>query len=151
MSDEEFMHIALEEAKKASFDGEVPVGALIVKDGEIIGRGHNCREVKDDISSHAEIEAIKDAESKIGDWRLNGCTLYVTLEPCLMCSGAILQSRITKIVFGSTDPKDGAVVSKYFVFDEPSIHERPLIYGGILKDECDVLLKSHFQKRRAQK
>lgn len=148
MNDEEYMHEAYLEAFKAYEEDEVPVGAIIVKDGKIIGRGHNHREGMNDISSHAEIEAIKEAERFLDNWRLDGTILYVTLEPCLMCSGAILQARISKIVFASKDKKDGAILSNYFVFDQPSIHERPLIYGGILEIQCDSLLKEFFKKKR---
>lgn len=148
MTDEEYMLEALAEAKKAYDEDEVPVGAIIVKDGTIIGRGHNKREKNNDISSHAEIEAIKQAEETLGNWRLDGATMYVTLEPCLMCSGAILQSRISNLIFSSRDTKDGAVISNYFVFDSPSIHQRPLIYSGLLQDRCDALLKKFFEEKR---
>ena len=142
------MKIAYELAKEAGFAGEIPVGAVVVLNDKIIGKGFNKRESKFDISSHAEIEAIKDAEKTLGNWRLVGATLYVTLEPCLMCSGAILQSRVSKVVFGSRDEKDGAIVSNYFVFDSPCSHERPLVYGDILKEECDALLKDFFASKR---
>ena len=148
MTDLDYMKKALELAKEASFAGEIPVGAVVVLNDKIIGKGFNKRESKFDISSHAEIEAIKDAEKFLGNWRLDGATLYVTLEPCLMCSGAILQSRISKVVFGSRDEKDGAIVSNYFVFDSPCSHERPLVYGDVLKEECDTLLKSFFASKR---
>ena len=148
MTDDAYMKIAFEEAKKAYIEDEVPVGAIIVKDGKIIGRGHNHREKKHDISSHAEIEAIKNAETYLADWRLDGCVLYVTLEPCLMCAGAILQSRISKVVFASCDPRDGALISHYYVFDTPSLHERPLVFPGVCKEECDALLQDFFQKKR---
>lgn len=142
------MKIAYELAKEAGFAGEIPVGAVVVLNDKIIGKGFNKRESKFDISSHAEIEAIKDAEKTLDNWRLDGATLYVTLEPCLMCSGAILQSRVSKVVFGSRDEKDGAIVSNYFVFDSPCSHERPLVYGDILKEECDALLKDFFASKR---
>ncbi len=148
MSDEEYMKIAFQEALLAKEEGEIPVGAIVVKDGEIIGKGHNHREVDFDISSHAEIEAIKQAEKHLGNWRLTGATLYVTLEPCLMCAGAILQSRINKLVFASPDEKDGAIISNYFVYDQPSIHERPLVYHGVLFNECNDLLKDFFKNKR---
>lgn len=146
--EEKYMKKAIELAKCAETYGEIPVGAVVVLNDQIIGEGFNKRESKLDISSHAEIEALKDAEKKIGNWRLEGATIYVTLEPCLMCSGAILQSRVSKVVFGSYDEKDGALVSRYYVYDEPSVHERPLVYGGVLKDECDSLLKEFFSKKR---
>ena len=148
MLDEFYMQEAIKEAQKAYELDEIPVGAVVVKDGEIIGRGHNLREKNRDVSSHAEIEAMKDASNKIGDWRLSGCTLYVTLEPCPMCSGAILQSRISRVVFGAKDSRDGAIVSNYFLFDSPCIHERPLIDFGTLSKECEELLKSFFFNKR---
>lgn len=148
MTDLDYMKIAYELAKEAGFAGEIPVGAVVVLNDKIIGKGFNKRESKFDISSHAEIEAIKDAEKTLDNWRLDGATLYVTLEPCLMCSGAILQSRVSKVVFGSRDEKDGAIVSNYFVFDSPCSHERPLVYGDILKEECDALLKDFFASKR---
>ena len=146
--EEKYMKRAIELAKQAETYGEIPVGAVVVLNGQIIGEGFNKRESKLDISSHAEIEALKDAEKRIGNWRLDGATIYVTLEPCLMCSGAILQSRLSKVVFGSYDEKDGALVSHYYVYDAPSIHERPLVYGGVLKEECDSLLKVFFSNKR---
>lgn len=148
MSDEEYMKIAFQEALLAKEEGEIPVGAIVVKDGEIIGKGHNHREVDFDISSHAEIEAIKQAEKHLGNWRLTGATLYVTLEPCLMCAGAILQSRINKLIFACPDEKDGAIISNYFVYDQPSIHERPLVYHDVLFNECNDLLKDFFKNKR---
>ncbi len=148
MNDEDYMQIAYEEALLAFKEGEIPVGAIVVKDGRIIGKGHNHRERNLDISSHAEIEAIKEAAKTIGDWRLSGTTMYVTLEPCLMCAGAILQSRISKLIFSSKDKKDGAIVSNYYVFEEPSIHERPLVYYGLFSDKADKLLKDFFAKKR---
>ncbi len=148
MNDEEYMYQAYLEALKASNDDEVPVGAIIVKDGKIIGKGYNHRESNHDISSHAEIEAIKEAEKTLNNWRLDGATLYVTLEPCLMCAGAILQSRISKVIFASSDKKDGAIISNYFVYDQPSIHERPLVYHGVLSNECDSLIREFFKNKR---
>lgn len=148
MQDEFFMQEALKEAQKAYELGEIPVGAVVVKDNKIIGRGHNLREKNNDISSHAEIEALKDAAKTLGNWRMNGCVLYVTLEPCPMCSGAILQSRLRRVVFGSKDPRDGAVVSNYYLFDSPCVHERPLFSVGTLSDECEKLLKLFFLEKR---
>lgn len=148
MNDEIYMEEALNEAEKAYQENEVPVGAVVVLNGKIIGRGHNRRESLLDISSHAEIEAIKDASKTLGTWKLDECTLYVTLEPCLMCSGAILQSRVSRVVFGSKDPKDGGIISKYYVFDTPCDHERPLINGGVLEEKCSSLLKEFFEGKR---
>lgn len=145
---EEYMKLAIEEAKKAFDNGEVPVGAIVIKDGKIIGKGHNRREIGKDISSHAEIEALKDASKNTGDWRLDGCSLIVTLEPCLMCAGAILQARIGTLVFGAKDQKEGAIISKYHVYDEPRDGNRPLVYSGILGEECEDLLKRFFSEKR---
>ena len=151
MNENDFMDKAIELAKRALQEGEVPVGAVVVKNGAIIGEGYNKREKNSDISSHAEIEAMKSAAKKLGDWRLDGCSLYVTLEPCLMCSGAILQSRISSLFFGAKDEKEGAVVSNYFVFDEPMSLPRPLINFGIKGSECESLLRSFFKDARKKK
>lgn len=148
MTDLEYMQLAYREAEKAYKEGEIPVGAIIVKDNVVIGKGFNKREKNFDISSHAEIEAIKEAEQAIKDWRLDGCTMYVTLEPCLMCAGAIIQSRISKIIFAAKDERDGAIVSNYFVYDNPSIHQRPLVYFGIMEEECNSLMKVFFATKR---
>ena len=142
------MKIALESAKESARVGEVPVGAVVVKDGIVIGRGHNQRETKLDISSHAEIEAVKEAERKIGRWTLEGCTLYVTLEPCLMCAGAIAQARIKRLVYGASDQKEGAIESHFYVYADPALPHRPIIKGGILAPECETLLKDFFAVKR---
>jgi tRNA(adenine34) deaminase len=147
-SDEFYMAVALEEARLAAQEGEVPVGAVVVYKDAIIAKGHNHREAKKDISSHAEIEALMRAAQHLGSWSLQGCTLYVTLEPCLMCSGAIMQSRIHRLVFGANDEKKGAVVSNFFVFDNPQAEAHPLINKGILKDESEALLSTFFASRR---
>ena len=147
MDAEAYMKIALEEACKALEEGEVPVGAVLVKDGEIIARGHNHRESLHDISSHAEIEVLKEAGKKLGSWSLEGCILYVTLEPCLMCAGAIEQARISTLIYGADDPSEGAITSKRAVFDGNS--GPLLVYRGILKEECSGLLKSFFLAKRA--
>lgn len=135
-------------AKKAAEEGEIPVGALIVREGRLIGRGHNRREKKKDVSSHAEIEALRKAEKKLQNWRLDKATIYVTLEPCLMCAGAILQARLGRVVYGAADPKEGALVSKYFVYDAPTLQERPLVKGGVRAQECEALLADFFAKKR---
>ena len=134
---------ALTEAYIALAMGEVPVGAVIVKDGQIIGRGHNTREHETNITGHAEINAILDAEKKLGRWTLEGCTLYVTLEPCLMCSGAIRQSRLSSIVIGALDEAEGAVVSRFHVFDEDN--GKQTIITGVLEQECAKALKTFFE------
>lgn len=150
MDETRFMNRAIELAKTALKEGEVPVGAVVVFDNEIIGEGYNHREKEHDVSSHAEIVALKDAAKRKGDWRLSGCSLFVTLEPCLMCSGAILQSRISSLYFGARDEKEGAIISHYFVFDEPSRNERPLVHPDFMKDECESLLKEFFGSRRTK-
>lgn len=148
MSDEEYMALALKSAQIASELGEVPVGAVVVKDGKIIGEGHNEREKKRDVSSHAEIEAIREAEKALGRWVLEGCTLYVTLEPCLMCSGAIAQARLSRLVYGASDPKEGAVESHFYVFADPTLDHRPLVTGGVMAKECQQLLSDFFAVKR---
>lgn len=144
-----FMKEALLEAEKAFALGEVPVGAVIVKDGKIIGRGHNTRETENDISGHAEINAIKEAEKVLGKWSLEHCSLYVTLEPCVMCGGAIRQSRLSTIIFGAKDEEEGAVVSKYHVFDGDNGLQN--VHYGVLEKECSDIIKSFFAKRRNEK
>ncbi len=146
-----FMEEALKEARIAFSHGEVPVGAIIAKDGEIIGRGHNERESKNDISSHAEIEAIKEAEKTLGRWSLEGCSLYVTIEPCLMCSGAIKQARISSVFYGANDPSIGAVKSHYHVYDDSDIEYNPLVYSGIQERECRELMRAFFADKRKNK
>ncbi|OPZ37145.1 MAG: tRNA-specific adenosine deaminase [Tenericutes bacterium ADurb.BinA155] len=143
-----YMNLALAEANKAASEGEVPVGAVVVLGDRVIGKGRNHREAKLDISSHAEIEALKAAAKSLGKWDLSGCALYVTLEPCLMCSGAIMQSRITRLVYGADDLKKGAVTSNFYVFDDPKAESHPLINKGILKDESEQLLSSFFASQR---
>ena len=146
-----FMEEALKEAELAFAEGEVPVGALIVRNGEIIGRGHNHREKDLDISSHAEINALKDAAKTLGRWDMHDCSLYVTLEPCLMCAGAILQSRIRYLCFGAVDEKAGAIISAYHVFDSQNIYTPPLIDKGVYESECSALLARFFKEQRKTK
>lgn len=147
-TDEEYMNEALRLASLAGRKGEVPVGCVIVKDDKIIGRGYNQREEKHCIVSHAEIEAITEAEKTLGNWRLDHCVMYVTLEPCLMCAGAILQSRISRLVYGAADSSDGAITSRYRVYDEPSCHPRPLVTIGIKSEQCQALLSAFFSQTR---
>ncbi len=143
----EFMKEAIVEAKKAYSDGEVPVGAVIVKDGEIIAKGRNHREQKQNALSHAEIEAINSACKTLGSWRLDDCELYVTLEPCPMCTGAIINARIKKVVFGAFDSSMGCMDSVINLCDYPLGHKVE-IYAGICEDECKALLQDFFQKLR---
>lgn len=143
----EFMYEALSLAKEAAKQGEVPVGAVIVKDGKIIARGKNERESKQNALSHAEIEAINNACKALGSWRLDDCEMYVTLEPCPMCAGAIINSRIKTLVFGAFDSKAGSIDSVVNLCDYPYNH-KPEIYGGICEDECLQVLKEFFKELR---
>ena len=143
----DFMYKALILAKQAAEMGEVPVGAVIVKDGKIIATGKNERETKQNALSHAEIEAINNACKALGSWRLDGCEMYVTLEPCPMCAGAIINSRIKTLVFGAYDPKAGSIDSVVNLCDYPYNH-KPEVYGGICEDECLKVLKDFFEKLR---
>ncbi len=142
-----FMKRALELANEALLEGEVPVGAVIVKDGKIIAEGKNCREQKKSAISHAEIEAIREANEQLGDWRLDGCTLYVTLEPCLMCTGAILNARISCVVFGAYDLNAGCIDSALSINDF-KFFKIPTVYGGICEDECKAVLDKFFESVR---
>ena len=143
----EFMKLAITEAQKAAEKGEVPVGAVIVKNGEVIATGYNLREEKQNALSHAEIEAINLACQKLGSWRLDDCELYVTLEPCPMCTGAIINARIKTVIFGAYDSKMGCMDSVINLCDYPFNH-RPEIYGGIMEDECLAVLQNFFKKLR---
>lgn len=147
--DEFFMRLALREAEKAGEEDEVPVGACIVKDGIVVALGRNRRERTNDVISHAEIEAIQGAQRVLGDWRLEGCTMYVTLEPCLMCAGAIIQARIARLVFGAWDPKGGVAGSVLNVFLSGLFPHRVEIRGGVGAEESGRLLRRYFQRKRA--
>lgn len=138
---------ALGLAAKAAEQGDVPVGCVIVREGEIIGEGRNRREHRGDATAHAEIEAIRQASEKLGSWRLSGCTLYVTLEPCPMCSGAIINSRIDIVRFGAKEEKMGCCGSVLNLFEEKFNH-KPKIYGGLLETECREILQEFFEKLR---
>ena len=146
-----FMKEAIKEAKKAELIDEVPIGCIIVKDGKIISRGHNIRETKQNPIGHAEIVAITKASKKLNSWRLDGCDIYITLEPCIMCSGAIIQSRIRHIYFGAFDPKGGALGSSIDVLQANNINHHPEIFSGILQEECASLLTNYFKNKRKQK
>lgn len=150
MSDEFFMSCAIELAQKAGSEGEVPVGAVVVRDGIIVGKGRNRRECAKNALAHAEIEAIYDACKTLGGWRLFECDLYVTLEPCPMCAGAIINSRIKRLVFGADDKKAGSTGSVINLFDLPYNH-RPQIVSGVLKEECSRILTDFFKELRAKK
>jgi len=143
-----FMKEAIREAQKAANLGEVPIGAVIVKNGIIVGRGHNTRESEEVAYGHAEINAIKDASAKLGSWRLTGCSIYVTIEPCPMCAGALYQARINEIYYGASDPKAGACGSVFDLFSVEGLNHYCHVFPGILSDECKSLLQSFFRKRR---
>jgi tRNA(adenine34) deaminase len=149
--DEKFMRHAMNEARKAAQKGEVPVGAVVVKDGKIVGRGHNLTESKQSALTHAELMALNKASKKVKSWRLNDCDLYVTLEPCTMCAGAIVLSRIRNLYYGTTDPKAGAVESTIRVLDNPKLNHRVKLNGGILKEECSKVLSDFFKEVRRKK
>ena len=152
LDDEIFMRLAIEEALKAECIGEVPIGAVIVgESGEIISRAHNLREASFDPTAHAEIIAIREAAKKLGNWRLTDTTLYVTLEPCAMCMGAVVLSRMKRVVFGARDPKAGALVSVYKIGADEKLNHRVQVEEGVLKDECADLLKGFFENLRAEK
>lgn len=148
---EYFMKEALKEAEKAYKKLEVPVGAIIVKDGKIIARAHNQKETKTDTTKHAEILAIQKASKKLKSWRLIDCEMYVTLEPCTMCAGAIIHSRIKKVYIGAMDEKTGAVGSALNLFEDYKFNHKPEVEKGILKEDCESLLKQFFKKLRKLK
>jgi tRNA(adenine34) deaminase len=147
-SDETFMRAAIAEAARALGHDDVPVGAVIVHEGEVIGAGHNERELREDPTAHAETIAIRQAAEALGSWRLLGTTLYVTLEPCAMCAGAIVLGRIPRVVYGATDPKAGAAGSVLDILAEPRLNHRPEVTGGVLAAECAELLFAFFRTRR---
>ena len=150
-NDEQYMRAALELAQQAQGMGEVPVGALVVKDGEIIGRGYNAPISGRDPSAHAEMQALRQAAQSLGNYRLVGCDLYVTLEPCLMCAGAIMHARLARLVYGATDYKTGVCGSLPNVFAEARLNHHTKVTGGVLADECGAMLSAFFAMRRAQK
>ncbi len=151
MNHEECMRLAIEEAKKAENIGEVPIGAVIVKDGEVIAVGHNLRESSQKTSSHAEFIAIEKANDVVGSWRLEECTLYVTLEPCPMCAGAILQSRIPTVVFGAYDPKAGCTGSLMNILQDDRFNHQSEVISEVLYEPCRQMLTSFFRKLREEK
>ena len=146
-----YMKEALKEAKKAELIDEVPIGCVIVKDDKIIARGHNQRETNQSPIGHAEIIAINKASKKLKSWRLEGCDIYVTLEPCIMCSGAIIQSRINKVYYGASDPKGGALGSSINVLEANNINHHPEVISGVLKEECSSTITNYFKAKRQSK
>jgi len=148
--DERFMRHALERAQAAAARGDVPVGAIVVRDGVIIGVGENRRELEADPTGHAEIVALRDACRNSGRWRVDGATLYVTLEPCPMCAGAIVNARVARLVYGADDPKAGAVRSLYQICTDPRLNHRVEIVPGVLAEPAATLLREFFRRARAR-
>ncbi len=146
-----FMHEALRLAGEAACAGEVPVGAVVVKDGTIVGRGRNRTEELKNPFAHAEMEAMQEALQTLGGWRLTGCDMYVTLEPCSMCAGAIVHARIRNLFIGTTDPKTGACGSVMDITSDPHLNHHPCVRTGILADECSAILKEFFRQLRRKK
>jgi tRNA(adenine34) deaminase len=150
VDDDAWMRLAIEEAKLAADQGEVPVGAVIVHEGRIIGRGHNERELSQDPTTHAEMIAIREAAASLESWRLIDTTLYVTLEPCPMCAGALVNARVPRVVWGCSDPKAGATETLYTIGSDPRLNHRFECVSGVLGDECSALLSSFFAAIRAK-
>jgi tRNA(adenine34) deaminase len=148
VDDEHFMRLALVEAEAAAAADEAPVGAIIVRDGQVLASARNEREALRDPTAHAEVIAITQAAAALGQWRLDGCTLFVTLEPCPMCAGAIVQARIPRVVYGATDPKAGAVRSLFRIADDPRLNHRAEIVEGVLAEPCGRVLTEFFQRKR---
>jgi tRNA(adenine34) deaminase len=148
VSDDDYMGIALDLAREAATLGEVPVGAIVVKEGEIVGRGCNQPIGRHDPTAHAEVMALRDAAARLGNYRIPGCTLYVTLEPCAMCIGAIFHARIGRVVFGACDPKTGAAGSVIDLFAAEKLNHHAEVVGGVRAEECGALLSSFFAARR---
>ena len=148
MSDENFMREALALARQAAEAGEVPVGSVVVKDGVVVGRGHNRPVSGRDPTAHAEIVAMRDAAARLGNYRLTGCELYVTLEPCAMCAGAIMHARISRVVYGAADPKAGACGSVLNLFADSRLNHHATVVGGVMADGAGTLLQDFFAARR---
>ncbi len=150
-ADESYMRVALDEARAAAAAGEIPVGAVVVANGAVLARAHNLREVRQSALAHAEILAMETASARLKSWRLEECTIYVTLEPCIMCVGAILQARIARLVFGSLDAKAGAVESLYRLCQDARLNHRLPVTGGILAEDCSRILSDFFSDLRKGK
>jgi tRNA(adenine34) deaminase len=146
--DEHFMRLALQEAERALEHEDVPIGAVLVHDGQVLGAAHNERELREDPTAHAEILVVRQAAAALGTWRLLDTVLYVTLEPCAMCAGALVLARVPRVVYGASDPKAGAAGSVLDVLGEPRLNHRPEVCGGLLADECGQLLREFFAARR---
>jgi tRNA(adenine34) deaminase len=143
-----YMDLALDEARQAADHGDVPVGAVVIHDGEVIARGHNRREVDQDPTAHAELLALQGAAKVLGSWRLSGASLYVTLEPCPMCAGALVNARVDHVIYGCADPKAGAVRSFYALCEDPRLNHRVQVTRGVRAEACAELLKDFFAKLR---
>ena len=151
MTDKDYMHLALQEAEAAYGMGEVPIGAVLVDhSGRVVARGHNMREAWQDATAHAEVVAIREGCKALGHWRLTDLTLYVTIEPCPMCAGAIVMSRISRLVYGGMDAKAGACESLFNIPGHPALNHRPEVTAGVLEDECIALVKKFFRARREE-
>lgn len=151
VADEQFMRVALEEARAAAAEGEVPIGAVVVCDGVAVARAHNRREIDHDPSAHAEFSALVAASQTLGRWRLTGCTVYVTLEPCLMCAGLMVNARVDRCVYGAPDPKGGALGTLYDVSHDDRLNHAFEVTGGVLADECANELRTFFRARRKKR
>ena len=149
-NDEKYMRLALLEAKKAYDKDEVPVGAVIVRNDKVLAKGHNLRESKNDPTMHAEIVATRKACKKLNSWRLEGATIYVTIEPCSMCAGTILWARMDKVVYGASDPKGGSLGGSFNLYEMPNLNHHPQIVGGVLKEECGELMSKFFKSKRVK-
>ncbi|MGZ4724828.1 MAG: tRNA adenosine(34) deaminase TadA [Ilumatobacteraceae bacterium] len=148
LTDDQAMRLALEEAAAAAVHGDVPIGAVVVRDGKVIAARHNERELTGDPTAHAEVLAIRDAALEVGHWRLLDCTLYVTLEPCAMCAGALVNARIGRLVYAATDPKAGAVASLYELCSDPRLNHRLPVVAGLHAEQAGELLRTFFADRR---
>ena len=146
--DEHFMRLALREAERAAEHDDVPIGAVVVREGEVVGAAGNERELRADPTAHAEVLALREAAKVLGGWRVPDSVLYVTLEPCAMCAGAIVLARVPRVVFGATDPKAGAAGSVFDILGEPRLNHRPQVGGGLMAAESAALLESFFVERR---
>jgi tRNA(adenine34) deaminase len=146
--DEHFMRLAIREASLALEHDDVPIGAVVAREGEVIGAGHNERELRQDPTAHAEVIALREAARALGSWRVLDAVMYVTVEPCAMCAGAVVLARVPRLVFGAVDPKAGAVGSIFDVLREPRLNHRPQVAGGLLAAECGALLSEFFRVRR---
>ena len=150
MTDEEYMQLAIEQAEQAAALGEIPIGAVLVYEGEVIARAHNLRETNKDATAHAEMLVIREACAKLDRWRLSGCTLYVTVEPCPMCSGGIVNSRIDKVVYGCPDVKAGGAESIFNIITNPNLNHCADVRSGVCEEACKGVMRSFFQRRRKE-